>query len=320
MSDQFGFDFGDNSLSVYAEQAEGTWLRPGYTTAQLARIFATVDTLLGGMPIAARPLFLAGVTAAREVLAQQVERFGDDYDGEIHLWRSNFEVDDVHLSAFVTYCEQHCGKSIDGLECKAKIDDTMLGGVSIVGVYIEGAGSVVVRKWSEDNIGIDFHPCRDHFFLSSYRDGAPRLFEPCSTWAGAYCAARFCESPNVPPTVPTFSVKGREYVNSGSVTSGAYRCCQAWTFVPMSEWRGPTFTYNALIQAFDKGTVERGDKRGTLIKIRGQLCVIDGFAMFFDDKAFDRVISISEEDQQDEAHEFGDREPCDEDHEETEQC
>lgn len=320
MNDQFGFDFGDESLQVYAELPEGTWLSPGYTLAQLTAGFTMVDTLLVGMPGAISQMFFAGVTAAREVLAGQVEHFGEGYDGEMRIWRSTFDVAEEHLLAFVAYCEQHSDNSNDGIECKARSEDTMLGGASTVGVYIEGAGSVVVRKWSDDNIGINYFPYRAHFFLSSYRDGASRSFEPCSTWAGAYCAARFCESPNSPPTVPTFSVNGREYINSGSVTCGAYRCCQAWTFVPVSEWRGATFTYSALIQAFDKGTVERGDKRGTLVKIRGQLCVIDGFAMFFDDNAFDRVMLVSEDDQLDEAVDFSGGESCEEDYEEEEAC
>lgn len=309
MSDQFGFDFGGDHIPAYAEQPEGTWLTPAHTSPELVAIFAKVDSVLASLPEAVRPLFLAGVQSAREQHAHMIERVGDHLTGAFQLWRSNFDACADELQAFIALCEARNGSKSDGIEYKVRAYDGISGGIYVAGVFVEGAGSVVVHKWSDDNIGIDYKPHRDSLFLASYRDGLRRVFEPCTTWAKAYCASKFAESGDNIASVPTFAINGREYINTGGMSHGSYRSCNAWTFVAASEWTGPTFTYRTLIQAFDKGTVERGDKRGTLVRVRGQLCVIDGAALIYDDKATDRVMSVEDDEgQADDTIEFDEEE------------
>ncbi|CAH0356086.1 hypothetical protein [Aquabacterium sp. CECT 9606] len=309
MSDQFGFDFGGDHVPAYAEQPEGTWLTPSHTAPELVAVFAKVDEVLARLPEAARPLFLAGVQSAREQHALMIERECPQLAGAFQLWRSNFDVADDELRAFLALCESRKGTKAAGIEYKVREFDGISGGIYVAGMCVEGAGSVVVHKWSDDNIGIDYKPHRDSLFLTSYRDNLRRIFEPCTTWAKAHSASKFAESGDGVASVPTFAINGREYVNTGGMSHGSYRCCNAWTFVAASEWTGPTFTYRTLIQAFDKGTVERGDKRGTLVRVRGQLCVIDGAALIYDDKATDRVMPVDEdEDHADHAIEFDEEE------------
>jgi hypothetical protein len=82
--------------------------------------------------------------------------------------------------------------------------------------------------------------------------------------------------------VPTFTLRGREYVNDGMLHFGAYQECHAWTFRPVRDWTGPTYNYQSQCRAWDEGRTERGDRRGLVVRVRGKLCVLDGAARVFE--------------------------------------
>lgn len=295
MSDQIGFDFGGDHVPAYALQPEGSWLAPKHTRAELEAIFAKAESLTCALPEAARPLFLAGVAEARAQLEHMADHLGDRMPAQIALWRSNFEVEPDQLRAFVSLCMGQRGRSIGGIEYKARDCDSMIRTSLVLGMHVQGAGSIVVHQWGQDNIGIDYKPYRAHLFLPSYLDEIREVFEPCTTWAKAYCADKLSEAGDSAASVPAFTINGREYINTGGMSSGSYRSCQACTFVPASEWLGPTFTYQGLIRAFDEGMAERGDRRGLLVKVRGQQCVIDGVTLVYDDQASRDVVLFADE-------------------------
>ena len=146
-------------------------------------------------------------------------------------------------------------------------------------------------------IGVDFHPWRDAFFLDSFRDDLPAIYAARSTWAAAYCADKLAYSDSNIASVPTFSLNGREYINDGGYGRGNYYECEGWTFRPLADWCGPTFSYRTQCKAWDEGRLERGDRRGLVVSVRGQHCVLDGVARVYDDKATgDAIYTADEED------------------------
>ncbi|UUZ66348.1 hypothetical protein LP417_35650 (plasmid) [Polaromonas sp. P1-6] len=103
-------------------------------------------------------------------------------------------------------------------------------------------------------------------------------------------------------SLPTFTVAGREYVQLGGMHSQSRREGDAWLVGALSDWTGPTFeSYTSHIAAYNAGTVERGDNRGVLVKVRGLVCVLVSPALVYDDNAADAVIAADEE--EDESYE-----------------
>ena len=46
-----------------------------------------------------------------------------------------------------------------------------------------------------------------------------------------------------------------------------------------------------MCKAWDEGRTQRGDKRGLIVSVRGQLVALDGVARIYDDKAADVIYS-----------------------------
>jgi hypothetical protein len=291
MSEQFGFDFGD-AAKAFALHEPGTWLDPEYTVEQYRAMFASGAAAVTRIAGPARPLFVRGLALAGDELEKMVERCGDDNEPR-HLWRVTCDPTDDEFDGFVAHCRAMVGAAFDGIEYKVRDED---GCVTTAAMYVRNVGTLIAWRWSETNRAIDFQPWRDTFFLESYRDGIQAIEAPYATWGRAYCADKLANSNDGIASVPTFVVNGRKYINDGGFSRGPYRECEGWSFTAFADWKGPTFSYRSQCRAWDNGSLERGDRRGLVVRVRGQLCVLDGAVKVYDTQASDAAWQADESD------------------------
>lgn len=314
MSNQFGFDFGDDTTVVFTEHPAGAWNGRAFTTAQYHELFSKADAALHRISGACRAVFEPGINAAKAQHAAMLAHNSYDDSDPYRLWRTNFELPQEVLAAFVADCFANAGKSADGIERKTRRKMQ----TSTAAMFVPDMGTVIVYQWASGRASIDYRPWRDAFFLESYRDEMQVIFAPYATWAGAYCADKIAYSDKGIASVPTFTLNGREYVNDGGFGQGNYRECEGWTFLPLADWHGPTYSYRTQCQAWDEGRLERGDRRGLIVRVRGQLCVLDGAAIIYDDNAIEPVFTkADDEDIPEDESAFDDE--CDESDEEFEE-
>jgi hypothetical protein len=280
MTAQFGFDFGDTA-PAFTEAPFGTWNDPEFTLTEHRALFAKASAGLERIAGPARPLFREGIEASSAQLAKMIEWSPREEDQSFGLWRADFKPDAGQFLAFVAHCSTMIGASFPGIEYKVRSVATMM----TAAMFIQDVGTIIVRQWANDNIGIDYHPWRDHFFLESYRDTIQRHEVPYTVWGRAYCADKLAMSGKNVASVPTFAVNGREYINDGTTSRGSYCECEGWTFCAAEAWTGPTYNYTSQCKAWDEGRAERGDRRGLIVRVRGQLCVLDGASEFYDNNA-----------------------------------
>ncbi|MEO5774969.1 MAG: hypothetical protein ABIQ32_12755 [Sphingomicrobium sp.] len=286
MSEQFGFDFNDSSAPVYAELPAGGWHDPEFSTEQYHALFARAAECVSSIAGVVGSMLRLGLDAAIEEHARMLECC-PERDEPYSLWRTNFAPAKRSTDAFLRWVETTDGaaKTPAGLETKLRRDK----GMTVAAVFVEHVGSVVVHVWPDcdgkPNVGVDYRPWRDTFFLASYRDQMPTVYAPERVFASAYCADKIAYSNDGVASVPTFTLHGREYVNDGGMSHGSYRECQGWSFCALADWKGPTYSYRTQVKAWDDGRTERADRRGLVVSVRGQLAVLDGAIRVYDDKA-----------------------------------
>lgn len=282
MIDQLGFDFGD-SRPAFQEWPEGTWNTQLYTYAQYVSMFAQAERSLDQISGPGATLYRAGLDAAKAAFS--AKRGYDPECAEAYaLHAGTYRVDDAEVAAFFAHCEAQSGTSAHGAEYKWRCDKN---GYRVAGMYVEGAGSIVARHWPKAGASVSFRLYRDTFFLDSFRDEQRAVYANEAIWRRSYCADKIAMSGEDVASVPTFSLEGREYINDGGTgfaTELYYQECEAWSFVQRSEWSGPTYSYREQCKAWDAGRTERGDRRGLVVRVRGQLCVLDGAITVYDDK------------------------------------
>lgn len=281
MSNQFGFDFGDELAAAPAVLPAGSWLSPKFTTQDYEALLTKAETEVQRIAGAGRCLFRQGIEAAKTGYGKLLARIGQTTNCAHSLGCTDMEPPESELTAFVAHCFAMAGASCPGFEYKTRRQAHML----TVAMYAEGVGTVIVREWQNKNIGVDYHPWRDSFFLPSFRDDLQAVYAPRSLWAATYCADKIAYSDNKPASVPTFALNNREYINDGQTGHGNYYEAEGWSICALADWRGPTYSYRTQGQAWNEGTLERGDRRGLVVSVRGQLCVIDGVILVYDDKA-----------------------------------
>lgn len=279
--EQIGFSFAGETPS-FVLAAPGTWGKDSLTAtaaAHLARL-DSADAALLGLVGPARALFAEYIQTLRRSLASQVERMALAPGVEFRVWGERNRYEEEDLSAFIAHCSAMVGSGFDGIEYKIRDTPQM----KAVGMYVRGVGTLVARVWPGFSVGLDFTLIeRENFFLDSYRDGSPSIELAYNEWPRGMCQ-RFAESGNEVPVGITHMVNGREYVITGSCSGGRAKSWRAdgWALAPAATWDGPTFTYETLIKAYDAGTMERGDHRGQLVRVRGVLCVLESFATLTD--------------------------------------
>lgn len=267
------------------ESPAGTWHDPDLSANQCAILLATaakfVPTLEGKVGV----LFSQAIAIAQAKLDAAMANMTDEIkeDTSRYLpWHSHdFNAVPHTIAAFVEHCDSMITRDkLAGVEYKVTHRHQM----TTAGVFIEHIGSIVVHQWHNvDTENLAYFPFRDSFFMESLRDSAPRIAEPIQTWGHAYCADKIAYSHKGIASVPTFAYRGREYINDGMSHHGDYSECEGWTFRPFADWHGPTYSYAEQCRAWDDGRLERGDRRGLVVHVRGQRCVLDGCAVFFDE-------------------------------------
>ncbi|MDO8336535.1 MAG: hypothetical protein Q7T74_07200 [Candidatus Saccharibacteria bacterium] len=306
---QNGFDFTDD-IQGYAAQPKGTWLAKEHTTQEYLAAFSRAQRLLLSMAGIGRLLFSRGLGAASAEHQHQLAHCEHSETERYRLWHSKFACTGEEYSRFVSHCIKFQDTQFEGISYKVR---QFLQGVK-VGIYVEGVGSLVTYCLHEKKEGRDGHitytPERDDFFLNSYLDAAPMIYAPCSLWEKAYCAQAIAESKDIHPSVKTFVLDGREFVNKGGMSTQNWRDCNAYSLCPLSAWKGETFTYRSLISAFDDGSLQRGDSRGLIVKVRGVLCVLESFYRIFDNDVSSGHTAIYDDDEDDENEDESEQEQC----------
>jgi hypothetical protein len=273
--EQFGFDFCTEAPQAVSAPV-AAWLEPDFTKAEwLARIErAEKDArrVVGH----ARPLFAQNIEAARVYFTAR------DDDGETFSFRGRgIDVTDEQRQAFFAYVVTFTASSFPGIEYKYRDE----GWIKTAAMHVEGVGTLIAREWTADNGNLYYVPWRDTFFNDSFRDDSRRVFVHAAVWVKAYAAQKIAEAGKKVPSVPTFMLNGREYVQTGNTSARGVREATVWSLMPVGDWKGETLTYSSMCRAWDNGTAERGDQRGLLVQVRGQLCVLAEGMRVYDDSA-----------------------------------
>jgi hypothetical protein len=318
---QFGFSFDDTPDPVFVELAHGTWNAPRFTHSQLIEALAASSVGVKFITGPSRALFAQGIgqlqeeQAALQALGQARDGGGFSLDSPCYFRRDRIEADPQAVAAFIRHCETFAGtvstSSGPVIEYKTRVEPRM----KTFGVYVENVGSLIVREHTKTHgdwpLTVVFAPYRDTLFLAHYSDDAATMEAPGNLWRPAYSADKIAMAKGNASVEP-FVFQGRKYIITSISTHGAYAEGAAWTFCRLQDWNGPTYTYQEHNKVADAGRISRGDYRGLVISVRGQKCVIDGFAHFCDHRADLYVspvtIDVDEQEEHEEQEEIAESE------------
>lgn len=270
---QLGFEFGTQNV---VPAASAPWLDVERTAHEYRRLLVSSLENIQGVQGLLRDLYeraLAAVPGELSFVTQRrrVETFSLSVDV-----RASAE----ELTSFCAQVIDYQAATWEGFSFKVRQSP----GCRCFGVHIDGVGSLVLRAWSSSNCSLSFDFDRDTFFNESFHDTAPVIEWPVSQWMQAVCPARLAQGPI--PSVPTVLYGGRHYLVSGASYHGPRSMGTAWTVCAREDWQGVVYNSNQeLLAAYARGTVERGDHRGQLVRVGGRLCVIDGAAQFVDNQS-----------------------------------
>ena len=269
---QFGFEFyTDAPRGVGIEQPPGTWLMPCETAASYGARLATARERVQGIVGVFRVLFERGLIHADRYLMEQGARSGDEpfswYGGRVQI-----EADE--LERFAPHC---LAPGLDDIETVHRDK----GHAELWAMHVPGLGTFKAFRWPS-GIGATFTLGRDPVMRSSFADGRPIHHAPAALWRPCYCADKLAEAGQHAASVQPFEYGGREWINGGGVSCAGRDSCDAWQIVPPEDWQGQTYSYATQARAWDAGTLERGDRRGLLVSVRGQRCVLADMATFVD--------------------------------------
>lgn len=276
---QIGFDFLEVAIPSFSELADGAWNAVEVTETQLMQALISAGVASRNIAGPVGRLFAAGIEAAKLEQQHSIESYR-------HAWAKDktfsvrgipFKASAEAIEAFVTDCRIFAGSDVSashGVEYKARTRP----GYEVSAMYVEGVGSLIARRW--DNSGparLEFQPYRSSTFFASVKDDAHTIEASCALWCDAYCADKIAMAPKGVASVPTCVLEGRQYIIT-SISWGTVAMGDAWTFCRFADWTGPAYTYPERNKAADAGRVERGDYRGHIVMVKGQKCVIDGYA------------------------------------------
>lgn len=280
---QFGFDFGHiEQISKPVQNWNDPKLSFGECSAYLNNASIKADLFNGVIG----KTYAALIRQCISDLKTQNERMNYSENSNFILWVNNHR---LNVSQFTNFINNFEASAMPCPSAETKIRKTR--NFDQYSVYIKNIGSITVSIWDKKDASIRYVPWRSSNLNDSHTDGRKWLYAPAHIWDSFYCADKIAESHNKPASVDAFKFDGREYINDGGSGKGNYKDCLALTFIPRKQWHGKTFTYSELRNEWDAGTIERGDQRGMLIKVRGLECVINGSVMFYDENAIDTVFS-----------------------------
>lgn len=272
---QMGLFFDDSTADIALSES-GCWNFPCFNLAEYQHLVTQARANISTVPQDLLSFFLLGVEASEESLSQAPieEKRPSQWRAVAHFNDSTWlELNDVATRGVGA-----------GAECKIRTAPRS----KVIGVYVEGVGSIIVHGWlstGDCRYWAEFLPWRSCFFLPSFRDGVSVIPEPYSRWENVVSCMQFSSAGDHVPSVPTVKVKGREHIVTSAVYSREYREGEAWAFVRFCDWPGASFTYDQNIKEMEAGRKERGDQRGTLAKVRGEICVLSEMVILADHSA-----------------------------------
>ena len=269
---QMGLFFDESSVDIAISES-GCWNFPCFNIAEYQQMVTKARAHLSSVPADLLPFFLQGVEASEQSLFQAAAD-----DTRPSQWRAVAHFNDstwLELNAVATR-----GVGMNA-ECKVRSAPRS----KVIGIYVEEVGSIIVHGWlstGDCRYWAEFLPWRSCFFRPSFRDDVSVIPEAYSRWENVVSCMHFSSAGDKVPSVLTVKVKGREYVVTSAVYSREYREGEAWAFVRLCDWAGASFTYDQNIKEMEAGRKERGDQRGTLAKIRGEICVLSEMVILAD--------------------------------------
>ncbi|MDR1709124.1 MAG: hypothetical protein LBS70_05330 [Candidatus Accumulibacter sp.] len=268
-NDRSLFDFGGEN-AVFEEKAPGSWLDPRFGADEFMDVLERAAGAAANLAALPAELIRRGIGRAGVELAAWRSR---NWKGGIVGRRFPCTATLDEYSAFVEICQNG-----EADECKLRFDYFK----AAAAAYFRDAGTLTARVWRGHFFLVEYCPWRDVFFAESFLDAMKEFEAPYALWGEACCAQTLAYSGDGVARVPTFRIAGREYVNDGISSYGAYAECHGWTFRALADWKGPTYSHLSQCRAWVEGRTERGDRRGLVVMVRGAPCVLDGVVRVFD--------------------------------------
>ena len=305
---QTGFLFEDET-PVYNAHPVGTWTVKKLSTQEYLEIFENAKNKLNSLSGMMHKYFSHALFNTIETHKEYLEWNKNSLHDFYHLWHENLEFSEQEIKQFIAHCSLMKLGNFEDAEFKVVEEKNHIR----AGMYLEGIGSITVIIWSTiaNNFRSDFSVHRDSFFLESYRESIESIYAPVTLWDRAYSAQIIAEAKGV-PSVRTFVLNGRDFVNIGATFRGDWSDCKAYSLCPLTSWRGRTFNRRELVDAYNDGSVERGDSRGLIVSVRGVLCVLEKEYKVFDDKTVYDFSATAYEEEEEPNNEDEDEEELDE--------
>lgn len=272
MNEQAGFDFGQTGPTSTFAQPAGTWLVAEFTAEEHAARLQEAEACAAGLVPVLGSLYQRGIQSARAELARMTRhRDAGDVFGlhAISLTATRQELDELQrqdLAAVGIECKTRPGTDADQMQA----------------YYAQRVGTLDMRSHVDGSRSIGFAHYRSADMLPSFRDCRPVYELPEAVWRPAYACQAIAEAGEGIASVKTFRHAGREWVNDGGMYFSGFAACEGWAIARRAYWDGETYSYREQVDAWDAGTLERGDRRGLVVKVRGVECVLTSAARFTD--------------------------------------
>ncbi|WP_205804622.1 hypothetical protein [Burkholderia sp. Ac-20365] len=213
----------------------------------------------------------------------------------------HFDVADADVVAFVAACE--AGSRSTGLEGVSwKFRNQVIGEISYA-VHVAEIGAVFAERWNDrEEWRFHFEPGKKgDFWLDSYRDSMTSVELSYSVWGPAYAADKIAYSNKGVASVPTFQHGGRHYLitSIANFANSATKHGRAWRLSLPDLWHAETYSYETQGSAVEAGKIERGDRRGLIVSVRGVQYVLEAAIEVFDRNAAGVRLDIGDEDEDD---------------------
>lgn len=266
------FDFADVTESAGAvEHAPGTWSETVYHTyEEYEHMLREAEQGICALPMLLRLVYAQGIEVFRDNLpVKRVAGPAFCRPASVAVTAASFE--EILALASVPVAGIEVKQVKTGLGVK-------------IGVHVAGVGSLLIRQevLPVPSMSAYFTLGRDRIFLASYMDTAMAYELPAQIFKAAMSAHLIGGVDGKPVNVRTFEYGGREYVTTQLVYRGAYCEGRAWRVASLADYHGQTYTHAGLLDAYNAGTIERGDHRGLVVMVRGQVCVLCTCAQFYD--------------------------------------
>ena len=272
MTEQTGFDFGREGPLCSFIQPAGTWLVAEFTAEEHAARLTAAEACAAVLAPVLRPFYMRGIRAARVELERRAPHMDSSEVFGLHaitVTATCREVDELQRQDLAALGIEHKTRRAAATE-------------QMQALYAPGVGTITVRPHTDGSRSIGFAHYRNSDMLPSYRDCQPVYELPEAVWGPTYACQAIAEAGEGIASVKTYRHGGREWINDGGMYFSGNASCEAWAITRRAYWDGETYSYRDQVKAWDAGTLERGDRRGLVVKVRGIECVLTSAATFTD--------------------------------------